>query len=78
MHGFALNVNTDLDYFKHIVPCGIADKAVTSISKEVGETVAIAQVIEVLKRKFAEVFELQLDLSLKEGDKHLSKLRDDS
>ena len=38
MHGFALNVNTDLSYFQHIVPCGIADKAVTSISQEIGKT----------------------------------------
>ena len=36
MHGFALNVNTDLDYFSNIVPCGITDKAVTSLEKELG------------------------------------------
>ena len=38
MHGFALNINTDLSYFQHIVPCGITDKEVTSISKEIGKT----------------------------------------
>lgn len=37
MHGFALNINTDLAYFNHIVPCGITDKTVTSVEKEVGE-----------------------------------------
>jgi lipoyl(octanoyl) transferase len=37
MHGFALNVNTDLEYFKHINPCGFTDKAVTSIKKELGK-----------------------------------------
>ncbi len=36
MHGFALNINTDLDYFSNIVPCGISDKAVTSLEKELG------------------------------------------
>jgi lipoyl(octanoyl) transferase len=36
MHGLALNVNTDLSYFRHIVPCGIPDKAVTSLSAELG------------------------------------------
>lgn len=36
MHGFALNINTDLDYFSNIVPCGITDKAVTSLEKELG------------------------------------------
>ena len=38
MHGFALNIHTDLSYFQHIVPCGITDKEVTSISKEIGKT----------------------------------------
>ena len=37
MHGFALNVNTDLNYFNYINPCGFVDKGVTSISKEVGQ-----------------------------------------
>ncbi|MGB1038555.1 MAG: lipoyl protein ligase domain-containing protein, partial [Bacteroidia bacterium] len=37
MHGFALNIKTDLTYFNHIVPCGITDKTVTSVEKEVGD-----------------------------------------
>ncbi|RYF69729.1 MAG: lipoyl(octanoyl) transferase LipB, partial [Cytophagaceae bacterium] len=44
MHGFALNVNTDLRYFSHIVPCGIADKAVTSMQQELGHSVPVAEV----------------------------------
>ncbi|MFT6962651.1 MAG: lipoyl(octanoyl) transferase, partial [Flammeovirgaceae bacterium] len=44
MHGFAFNVNTDLDYFQNIVPCGIADKAVTSLEKELGEPQNIQEV----------------------------------
>ncbi|GGF16798.1 lipoyl(octanoyl) transferase LipB [Hymenobacter cavernae] len=44
MHGFALNVNTDLSYFNHIVPCGISDKAVTSLQQELGRAVPLAEV----------------------------------
>jgi len=55
-HGFALNVNTDLDYFRLIVPCGIADKPVTSMNKELGRTVDIQQVAAVATRHFGEVF----------------------
>jgi len=56
MHGFAFNVNTDLNYFNNIVPCGIADKQVTSLQKELGREIDINEVKEKLKKYFAEVF----------------------
>ncbi len=60
MHGLALNVNTDLDYFKHIVACGIADKdkSVTSMQKELGHSVGIEKVKSVLKDKIILLFEM--------------------
>lgn len=59
MHGFALNVNTDMSYFEHIVPCGIADddKTVTSLSKELGRDMDIDEVKSRLKDIFARLFE---------------------
>lgn len=48
LHGFALNVDPDLSYFSHIIPCGIADKAVTSLRQELGRPVAVAEVQECL------------------------------
>jgi lipoyl(octanoyl) transferase len=56
MHGFALNVNTDLGYFQNIIPCGIQDKQVTSMEKELGHPVNLAAVKEKLRRNFEEVF----------------------
>ena len=50
MHGFALNVNTNLDYFNYIVPCGIANKAVTSLQQELGRAVPLEEVKEKLKQ----------------------------
>ncbi|MFZ9387213.1 MAG: lipoyl(octanoyl) transferase LipB [Chitinophagaceae bacterium] len=60
MHGFALNVNTDLSYFNHIIPCGIIDKQVTSLEKELGVQVPVKEVKEKLKRNFESVFEAAL------------------
>jgi lipoyl(octanoyl) transferase len=57
MHGFALNVNTNLEYFKYIVPCGIDDKAVTSMERELGRKVDEAAVKLKLKKHFAVLFE---------------------
>lgn len=57
IHGFALNVNTDLGYFNHIVPCGIDDKAVTSMQQELGHNVDEEEVKALLKKAFGTVFE---------------------
>ncbi|MCD6010568.1 MAG: lipoyl(octanoyl) transferase [Flavipsychrobacter sp.] len=57
MHGFALNVNTDLKYFDYIVPCGITDKSVTSIQKELGRSVPEEEVKELIRKEFSEVFD---------------------
>ena len=56
MHGWALNVNTQLDYFNHIVPCGISDKAVTSMEKELGKNMNLNEVKSILLKHFSEVF----------------------
>ncbi len=56
MHGFAFNVNTDLSYFNHIIPCGIVNKQVTSLEKELGYTADIAEVKEKVKGNFEKVF----------------------
>lgn len=56
MHGIGFNVNSDLSYFSHIVPCGIDDKAVTSMEQELGKPLDFQEVAEVLKKKLAEQF----------------------
>lgn len=56
MHGWALNVNTQLEYFNHIIPCGISDKAVTSMAKELGNNLNIDEVKSVLLKHFSDVF----------------------
>ena len=56
MHGFAFNINTDLDYFNHINPCGFTDKAVTSLEKELGYKQDFEAVSSVVKQSLAEVF----------------------
>jgi lipoyl(octanoyl) transferase len=56
MHGFALNVNTDLNYFKHIIPCGIDDKDVTSMERELGFKPNFEEVSSILKEEIAKQF----------------------
>lgn len=60
MHGFAMNVNTDLGYFNHIIPCGIENKQVTSIQKELGHDVDYAEAKEKVKKNFEKVFASKL------------------
>lgn len=64
MHGFAFNINTNLDYFNYIVPCGIQGKAVTSLQNELGRPIDIEEVQEILKSEFTNVFNMTYRLSL--------------
>ena len=56
MHGFAFNVNTDLSYFQNIVPCGIQDKAVTSLQKELGYEIEMEKVAKIVLRHLGDLF----------------------
>ncbi len=60
MHGFALNVNTDLNYFNFIIPCGIQNKQVTSLQKELGREVDFEEAKEKVKKNFEKVFGVEL------------------
>ncbi len=61
-HGFALNLNTDLDYFRMIVPCGISDKGVTSMERVLGRSLDIRDVAHAITRRFGEVFDRAISL----------------
>lgn len=60
MHGWAFNVNADLGYFNNIIPCGIDDKAVTSLDKELGRSLDINEVKKILLKEFCNVFLVEL------------------
>ena len=60
MHGFAFNINTDLDYFNFIVPCGIENKQVTSLQKELERELPMEEVKEKVKNNFEQVFDCRL------------------
>ena len=60
MHGFAFNVNTDLSYFNHIIPCGIQGKQVTSLQKELGLELNMEEVKQKVKKNFAACFDAEL------------------
>jgi lipoyl(octanoyl) transferase len=60
MHGFAFNVNTDLTYFDYIIPCGIQNKQVTSLEKELGRKLDMNEVKERVKFHFEQVFNVEL------------------
>jgi len=61
MHGLALNVSSDLRQFEMIVPCGIEDKGVTSVSAELGRTVFVADLFEPLARHFAGLYDAEIE-----------------
>jgi lipoyl(octanoyl) transferase len=61
MHGFALNINTDLGYFGFINPCGYTDKAVTSIAKETGRKIDFGEVSKKVSEEFEKVFEVKIE-----------------
>jgi len=60
MHGFAFNVNTDLSLFNGIIPCGISDKEVTSLAKELGREISLPEVKEKLLKIFKEIFQYDI------------------
>jgi lipoyl(octanoyl) transferase len=60
MHGFAFNINTDLSYFDDIIPCGIKNKQVTSLARELGRNISLAEVKDKVKIHFEEVFDAEL------------------
>lgn len=60
MHGFAFNVNTDLSFFDHIVPCGIQNKQVTSLQKELGHALDMEEVKSKVKKHFEDVFQVAI------------------
>ena len=62
MHGFAFNINTNMAYFKNIIPCGISDKAVTSLASELGREVLMSEVKEKLKAHLAAVFGFKFEV----------------
>ena len=60
MHGLAFNINTNLDYFKYVVPCGIDDKDVTSMQRELGKEVDINEVKKILKHHISVLFNMEI------------------
>lgn len=73
MHGFALNVSTDLNFFKHIIPCGISGKGVTSIFEQTGNITALNDVSSRVCANFAEIFNVSLLPMQSEKIKNLIK-----
>ena len=59
MHGFAFNVNTNLAYFNNIIPCGISDKGVTSMQKELKKEIDLEEVKNKIKKNFSELFQAE-------------------
>jgi lipoyl(octanoyl) transferase len=74
MHGFALNVSTNLEYFNHIIPCGISDHGVTSIFDQIGNIIDQKDVINSLNHYFAEIFEVQQVTKRQSTDSSILKM----
>lgn len=64
MHGFAFNVNTELDYFKYIIPCGITEKSVTSLEKELGAKQDLQEVKLKLREHIANLFDMNISVEI--------------
>jgi lipoyl(octanoyl) transferase len=69
LHGFALNCTTDLSWFGAIVPCGLANEGVTSLSELAGREVSVEEMVPVVARRFEEVFDIRFDLQEREWPK---------
>jgi lipoate-protein ligase B len=67
LHGFAVNCTTDLSWYDAIVPCGLADEGVTSLSELAGRPVTVAEMTPIVARRFAEVFDLGLEIEAQES-----------
>lgn len=68
MHGFAFNVNSNLEYFNYIVPCGISDKAVTSMEQELGVPVDFEEVKDNVKKELVNLFEMEVEYEERHQD----------
>ncbi|MFQ6019294.1 MAG: lipoyl(octanoyl) transferase LipB [Dehalococcoidia bacterium] len=66
-HGFALNVNVDLDWFRHIVPCGVSDRGVTSMQGLLGRELGLERVSEAIVRHFGDVFGRRMRMKVATG-----------
>jgi lipoyl(octanoyl) transferase len=77
MHGFALNLSTDLNYFKYIVPCGITDRGITSILRETGNNPDKNDVIKILCSNFEKFFNVKIVKSPPKGIGHNVRSQDD-